>query len=216
VYFYHQESRMKRFFERVKTQGEAPQIASFSNMMTFYSLLFFLLAIPFVLIVALVWLTGVIGFSTWIFAGLGVIAAFVCWRIYRRWQILKARLAAQGSEVGDIVKEATRSGKDIEVSLLNGLMTFRYQGKRHPAPLQLAAPHLALAAPEGLDVETVEALNISDALSEPGRLRQELEGFLRLRESGVISSEEFEAIKSRLMERFTEKSTMPEFNQAGG
>ena len=43
---------MKKFFERVRTQGEAPQIASFSNMMTFYSLLFFLMAIPFVLIVA--------------------------------------------------------------------------------------------------------------------------------------------------------------------
>jgi hypothetical protein len=207
---------MKRFFERVKTQGEAPQIASFSNMMTFYSLLFFLVSIPFVLIVALVWLTGVIGFSAWIFAGLGVIAAFVGWRVYRRWRIFKARLAAQGSEVGDIVKEATKSGKDIEVSLLNGLMTFRYGGNRHPGPLQLAAPHLALAAPEGLDVETVEAVSISDALSEPGRLRQELEGFLRLRDSGVISSEEFEAIKSRLMEKFTEKSALPEFNQAGG
>ena len=207
---------MKRFFERVKTQGEAPQIASFSNMMTFYSLLFFLLAIPFVLIVALVWLTGVIGFSTWIFAGMGVIAVFIGWRVYRRWQKLKAHLAAQSSEVGDIVKEATRSGKDIEVTLLNGLLTFRYQGKRHPSSLQLAAPHLALAAPEGLDVETVEAVSISDALSEPGRLRLELEGFLRLRDSGVISSEEFEAIKSRLMERFTEKPPLPEFNQAGG
>jgi hypothetical protein len=207
---------MKRFFERVKTQGEAPQIASFSNMMTFYSLLFFLMAIPFVLIVALVWLTGVIGFSAWIFAGLGIIAAFLCWKIYRRWQKLKAHLAAQSSEVGDIVKEATRSGKDIEVTLLNGLLTFRYQGKRHPAPLQLAAPHLALAAPDGLVVETVEAVSIGDALSEPGRLRQELEGFLRLRDSGVISAEEFDAIKSRLMERFAEKSSLPEFNQAGG
>jgi hypothetical protein len=207
---------MKRFFERVKTQGEAPQIASFSNMMTFYSLLFFLLAIPFVLIVALVWLTGVIGFSTWIFAGMGVIAAFIGWRVYRAWQKLKARMAAQSSEVGDIVKEATKSGKDIEVTLLNGLLTFRYQGKRHPSPLQLAAPHLALAAPEGLDVETVEVVSIGDALSEPGRLRLELEGFVRLRDSGVISSEEFEAIKSRLMERFNEKTPLPEFNQAGG
>lgn len=207
---------MKRFFERVKTQGEAPQIASFSNMMTFYSLLFFLLAIPFVLIVALVWLTGVIGFSTWIFAGMAVIAAFIGWRVYRAWQKLKARLAAQSSEVGDIVKEATKSGKDIEVTLLNGLLTFRYQGKHHPSPLQLAAPHMALAAPEGFDVETVEAVSIGDALSEPGRLRLELEGFLRLRDSGVISSEEFEAIKSRLMERFNEKTPLPEFNQAGG
>jgi hypothetical protein len=185
-------------------------------MTTFYSLLFFLVSIPFILIVALVWLTGVIGFSAWIFAGLGIIAAFVGWRIYRRWQKLKARLAAQGSEVGDIVKEATRTGKDIEVSLLNGFMTFRYGGNRHPGPLQLAAPHLALAAPEGMDVETVEAVSINDAISEPGRLRQELEGFLRLRDSGVISSEEFEAIKNRLMEKFTEKSALPEFNQAGG
>jgi hypothetical protein len=207
---------MKKFFERVKTQGEAPQIASFANMMTFYSLLFFLLAIPFVLIVSLVWLTGVIGFSSWIIAALGVIGLFVSWRVYRRLQKFKARLATHSSEVGDIVKEATKSGKDIEVSLLNGLLTFRYQGKRHPGPLQLTAPRLALAAPEDLEAETVEAMTISDSWSEPGRLRQELEGFLRLRDSGVISSEEFEAIKSRLMERFTEKTPLPEFNQAGG
>jgi hypothetical protein len=185
-------------------------------MMTFYSLLFFLMAIPFVLIVALVWLTGVIGFSTWIIAALGVIGVFVSWRIYRRLQKFKARLATHGSEVGDIVKEATKSGKDIEVSLLNGLLTFRYQGKRQPGQLQLTAPPLALAAPEDLEAETVEALSITDSLSEPGRLRQELEGFLRLRDSGVISPDEFEAIKTRLMERFTEKAPLPEFNQASG
>jgi hypothetical protein len=207
---------MKKFFERVKTQGEAPQIASFSNMMTFYSLLFFLMAIPFVLIVALVWLTGVIGFSTWIIAALGVIGLFVSWRIYRRLQKFKARLATHGSEVGDIVKEATKSGKDIEVSLLNGLLTFRYQGKRQPGHLQLTAPPLALAAPEDLEAETLEAMSITDSLSEPGRLRQELAGFLRLRDSGVISPDEFEAIKTRLMERFTEKAPLPEFNQASG
>lgn len=205
---------MKKFFERVKTQGEAPQIASFSNMMTFYSLLFFLMAIPFVLIVGLVWLTGVIGFSTWIIAALGVIGVFISWRIYRRLQKFKARMATHGSEVGDIVKEATKSGKDIEVSLLNGLLTFRYHGKRQPGPLQLAAPPLALAAPEDQEAETVEAMSITDSLSEPVRLRQELEGFLRLRDSGVISSDEFEAIKSRLMERFAEKTPLPEFNQA--
>ena len=206
---------MKRFFERVSTKGETPQIASFSNMMTFYSLLFFLLTIPFVLIVALVWLTGVIGFSAWIIAALTAIAGFMAWRLYRSWQKLKSRLAAQSSEVGDIVKEATKSGKDIEVTLLNGLLTFRYQGKRYLAPLQLDAPPLALEAPPGLEVETVEAVSINDALSEPGRLRQELEGFLRLRDSGVISPEEFEAIKCRLMERFSEKSPLAEFNQAG-
>ncbi len=204
---------MKKFFERVSTKGEAPQIASFSNMMTFYSLLFVLLAIPFVLIVALVWLTGVIGFSTYIFLFLGALAALVGWRVYRRWRVFKARLAAQGAEMSDIVKEATRTGKDVEVSVMNGLLTFRYHGRRGNAPLVLAAPPLALEAP-GEVVIGAEAGN-GDAW-QASRLRQELEGFLRLRDSGVISQEEFEAIKNRLMAKFADPEPAVELTQAAG
>lgn len=206
---------MKKFFERVSTKGEAPQIASFGNMMTFYSLLFVLLAIPFVLIVALVWLTGVIGFSTYIFVFLGAVAALVSWRVYRRWRLFKAKLAAQGAEMGDIVKEAARQGKDVEVSLMNGLLTFRYQGKRYDAPLALGTAPLALAAPVDLDAAMAAGGNGED-WQEPSRLRQELEGFVRLREAGVISAEEFEAIKSRLMAKFADPGPLPEFGQTGG
>jgi len=200
---------MKKFFERVSTKGEAPQIASFANMMTFYSLLFVLLAIPFILIVSLVWLTGVIGFSTYIFIFLGAVAGLISWRVYRRWQQFKAKLAAQGAEMGDIVKEAARSGKDVEVSVMNGLLTFRYQGRRQPRPLGLAAPPLALAAPTDL-----AAVEYGQEWQEPGRLRQELEGFIRLRDAGVISPEEFEAIKTRLMAKFIEQEPVAEFGQA--
>jgi hypothetical protein len=200
---------MKKFFERVSTKGEAPQIASFSNMMTFYSLLFVLVAIPFLLIVSLVWLTGVIGFSTYIFLFLGAVAGLIGWRVYRRWQQFKARLAAQGAEMGDIVKEAARSGKDVEVSVMNGLLTFRYHGRRQPPPLSLAAPTLALAAPAELEGAAYEP-----TWQEPSRLRQELEGFSRLRDAGVISPEEFEAIKTRLMAKFTEQEPLAEFGQA--
>ncbi|AEB08028.1 SHOCT domain-containing protein [Desulfobacca acetoxidans] len=207
---------MKRFFERVKTQGEAPPIASFGNMMTFYSLLFFLLAIPFVLIVGLVWITGVIGFSAWITAAFLGLAGFFSWRIYRCWQKLKSRLAAQSSEVSDIVKEAAKSGKDIEVTLLNGLLSFRYQGGRYPAPLQLGAPPLALEGPANLDLEAMAAVAVEESLGSPGKLRQEIEGFLRLRDSGVISPEEFETIKGRLLQRFAERSPVPELDQPAG
>lgn len=205
---------MKKFFERVKTKGEAPQIASFSNMMTFYSLLFVLIAIPFVLIVSLVWLTGVIGFSTYIFVFLGLLAAFVGWRVYRRWHIFKAKLAAQGAEMGDIVKEATRSGKDVEISVMNGLLTFRYHGRRQAPPLALAASPLALEAPVGLEQTEAMAAEYGEDWQEPSRLRRELEGFMRLRDAGVISPEEFEAIKSRLMAKFGEQT--PPLGQATG
>ncbi len=198
---------MKKYFERVKTKGEAPQIASFSNMMTFYSLLFVLIAIPFLLIVSLVWLTGVIGFSTYIFVFLGLLAAFIGWRVYRRWHIFKAKLAAQGAEMGDIVKEATRSGKDVEISVMNGLLTFRYHGRRQAPPLALAASPLALEAPAGLEQRDIMAGEYGEDWQEPSRLRRELEGFMRLRDAGVISPEEFEAIKSRLMAKFAEETT---------
>lgn len=192
---------MRKFFERVKTQGEAPQIASFSNLVTFYSLLFFLLTIPFILIVGLVWITGVVGFSPYIIAGVALLGVFFCWRLYRKWQKIKARMAAQGSEFRDFMAAAARSGKDIEVNLLNGLVTFRYQGRQLPLQ-QLPSPVLALAPPEEMVIDTVEAVRVEETLSNPDRLRRELEEFSRLRDAGVISPEEFEAIKNRLVARF--------------
>lgn len=190
---------MRKYFEKVSTKGEAPQIASFGNMMTFYSLLFFLIAIPFILIIALVWLTGVIGFSTWIIAGTVVLGGFVCWRLYRQWGKLKAKLAAQGADVKDMVREATQSGQDVEVSLLNGLLTFRYHGNQYPGP-PLALP--ATTAPLALEApgESGEYAPV-----DPGKLLQELEGFIRLRDAGAISPEEFDAIKSRLLGSIVEE-----------
>lgn len=206
---------MKKFFERVSTKGEAPQIASFANLLTFYSLLFFLLMIPFILIVGLVWITGVVGFSPYIIAGVVALGGLFCWRLYRKWQKIKARMAAQGSEFRDFMQEAARTGKDIEVNLLNGLVTFRYQGQRQPWR-QLPAPPLALAAPDNPVIETVEAVRVDDFLSEPDRLRRELEEFSRLRDAGVITPEEFEAIKSRLVTRFTTPLAPAEVTAAAG
>lgn len=189
---------MRKYFEKVSTKGAAPQIASFGNMMTFYSLLFFLIAIPFILIIALVWLTGVIGFSTWIIAGTAVLGGLLFWRLYRQWGKIKAKLAAQGADVKDMVREATKTGQDVEVSLLNGLLTFRYHGNQYPGP-PLALP--ATTAPLAL-----EAPGASEeyAPTDPGKLLQELEGFIRLRDAGAISPEEFDAIKSRLLGRIVE------------
>ncbi len=199
---------MKRYFQRVKTQGEAPQISSFGNLMTFYSLLFFLLTIPFLLIIALVWLTGVLGFSAWIIAGFVILMGLVCWRIYRQWGKIKARMAAHGAEVKDIVKDATKTGKDVEVSLMNGLLTFRYGGQRYVVPPALTAPGgvpLALEAPDNLEADAVMDVKIVEpAIHDPSVLRQELEGFIRLRDSGVISEAEFDTIKNRLLENFAE------------
>ncbi|MFP3867543.1 MAG: hypothetical protein ACLFUU_05165 [Desulfobacteraceae bacterium] len=199
---------MGKFFSRVSTKGEAPQIGSFSNMMNFYSLLLFLIAIPFILIVALVWLTGILGFSTWIIAGLAVLMALGFWRLYRKWGQIKAKMAAQGSEFKDIVAEAAKDGKDVEVSLLNGLLTFRYHGNRYPTPVALpyrSSEPLALEAPSSVAIDASTLPDDGAALAL-GQLRRELEGYIRLRDSGVISCEEFDQIRNRLMDSLNDNS----------
>ncbi len=194
---------MGKFFSRFKTKEPDPTGASWGNISSFYSLLLFLIAIPFVLIVALVWLTGILGFSAWIFAGFAVLLGYAVYRTWKGWGSFKQKLAAQGGEFQDLVREATKSGKDVEISLLNGVLTLKYRGQGNwpealPPPLRREL--LALAPPE--PPEPAEAQAAAVPLT-PERMRTELEGFLRLKDEGVITPEEFDRIKAGLMERLS-------------
>lgn len=192
---------MGKFFSRFKTESPDGSVSSWGNLANFYSLLIFLITIPFILIVALVWLTGVLGFSAWIFGGFAALCAWIVWRIYRRWGILKAKMAAQGGDFQDLMREATKNGKDVEISLMNGVVTLRYHGADRLAtglPPSRVQP-LALAPPRALDDEMPEGRS---ALA-PERFREELEEFVKLRDSGVISTEEFDRIKASLLQRIS-------------
>jgi hypothetical protein len=191
---------MGKFFSRFKAKEPDPTGASWGNITSFYGLLIFLITIPFVLIVALVWLTGILGFNAYIFAGFVVLILFAVWRAYRGWGRFKARMAAQGSEFQDMVREATASGKDVEISLLSGALTLRYKGRGDwPDALPQGRAPLALEGPTHLQAEPVEA---TPALS-PDRIREELAEFSRLRDEGVITTEEFDRIKTGLLGRIS-------------
>ena len=141
---------MGKFFSRFKKDPVDPAVSSLGNLANFYSLLIFLIAIPFILIIALVWLTGILGFNAYIFAGFACLCAYIVWRLYRRWGIIKAKMAAQTGDFQDLMREATKSGKDVEISLMNGIFTLRYTGAHRltqaslpagrPQPLALAGP----------------------------------------------------------------------------
>jgi hypothetical protein len=192
---------MGKFFSRFKKDPPDPAISSLGNLANFYSLLIFLIAIPFILIIALVWLTGVLGFSAWIFAGFAGLCAYIVWRLSRRWKDLKARMADQTGDFQDLMREATQSGKDVEISLMNGVFTLRYTGAhRLTQALPAGGPQpLALAAPGDLGAEAADP----HAWLPPERLREELAEFIRLRDEGVISPEEFDRIKASLLQRIS-------------
>ena len=192
---------MGKFFSRFKKDPPDPAVSSLGNLANFYSLLIFLIAIPFILIIALVWLTGILGFSAWIFAGFAGLCAYIVWRLFRRWNDLKAKMAAQTGDFHDLMREATKSGKDVELSLMNGVVTLRYTGAHRLAqalPAGSGQP-LALAAPEAMEGEAAGP----HSWLPPERLREELEEFTRLRDEGVISPEEFDRIKASLLQRMS-------------
>ena len=189
---------MGKFFSRFKADSADPSVSSLGNLANFYSLLLFLIAIPFVLIVLLVWLTSFLGFTVWLFAGFAAICAWIGWRLYRRWGGFKAKMASQGSEFHDLMREAAKSGKNVEIALLNGMFTLRYQGQDGlPTSLPGRPPTLALAAPPTLEAEDMLPF------LPPERFREELEGFIRLRDDGVISPEEFDRLKASLLQRIS-------------
>jgi hypothetical protein len=192
---------MGKFFSRYKAKSypQEPDVSTWGNLANFYSLLIFLIAIPLVLIVVLVWLTQFLGMTPWLFAGFFAICGFIGWRIYRKWGNIKAKMAAQGSQFHDLMQEAAKSGKNVEISLLNGTFTLRYSGQEQMGPAVLTGrpQPLALEGPLTLEADAVEVLpNLP-----PERLREELEGFVRLRDDGVISPEEFDRLKASLLQR---------------
>jgi hypothetical protein len=193
---------MGKFFSRFKKDPVDASVSSLGNMTNFYSLLIFLIAIPFVLIIALVWVTGILGFNAYIFAGFACLLAYIVWRLYRRWGIIKAKMAAQTGDFQDLMREATQSGKDVEISLMNGVFTLRYSGAHSltQASLPGGRPQpLALAGPLTLEGEAADP----HAWLPPERLREELEEFIKLRDEGVISPEEFDRIKASLLQRMS-------------
>ena len=193
---------MGKFFSRFKKDPVDASVSSLGNMTNFYSLLIFLIAIPFVLIIALVWVTGILGFNAYIFAGFACLLAYIVWRLYRRWGIIKAKMAAQTGGFQDLMREATQSGKDVEISLMNGAFTLRYSGAHSLTQASLPAGRpqpLALAGPLTLECEAADL----HAWLPPERLREELEEFIKLRDEGVISPEEFDRIKASLLQRMS-------------
>ena len=136
---------MGKFFSRFKKDSVDASVSSLGNMANFYSLLIFLIAIPFVLIIALVWVTGILGFNAYIFGGFACLLAYIVWRLYRRWGIIKSKMAAQTGDFQDMMREATaerqgRGNLPDERDFYPALHRRPPPGPGHPPRRQAPAP----------------------------------------------------------------------------
>lgn len=141
----------------------------------------YLILILHVLLIAAVGLLviffrGVVNYMLWIFLGFILMILVSGYLFYRR-------MKHRGRQLQDTLKTPAFDGRAVEISLLGGLASFRIGESKSPPALTL----------EG--TESIPQLEDAESM----RLRK-LSELAKLYENGLISDEEFNTIKNRIMD----------------
>ena len=140
----------------------------------------YLILILHVLLIAfmgllVVFFGGIVSYMLWIFLGFAVVIVASGYYFYRR-------MKRQGKELKDIVNSPAFNGRSVEISFLGGLASFRIGGNdQRPA----------------LNTDHIESAR---QLEDPESMRiRKLSELVKLYENELISTEEFNTLKSRII-----------------
>ena len=157
--------------DRFKT---GPKTGLMGGVMIAYFILILHVVLIALIGLVVIFLGGVAGYLLWIVIGGTLLISGSAFWFYRR-------MKKQGRELRDTLNSDIFQGKAVEVSLLDGLVTFRVGGRQSSQTLiEATAQPLQLEAPE------------SDPLQKLSELAQ-------MYDKGLISREEFERYKQALM-----------------
>jgi hypothetical protein len=140
----------------------------------------YLILILHVLLIAamgllVVFFGGIINYMLWIFLGFAVVIVASGYYFYRR-------MKRQGKQLKDILNSPAFNGRSVEISFLGGLASFRIGG--NPQQPALNTDHIESAR----QLEDPESIRI-----------RKLSELVKLYENELISAEEFNTLKSRII-----------------
>ena len=141
----------------------------------------YLILILHVLLIAamgllVVFFGGIINYMLWIFLGFSVVIVASGYYIYRR-------MKRQGKQLKDTLNSPAFNGRSVEISFLGGLASFRIGGN---------------AQQPALNTDHIESAR---QLEDPENMRiRQLSELVKLYENELISVEEFNTLKSRIID----------------
>lgn len=159
----------------MKNQENKDDQGLFKGVTTAYVILILHVVLIAAVGMLVVFFSGIINYMLWIFIGFLVVIIASGYYFYRR-------LKRQGQQLNDTLNSPIFNGRSVEVNFLGGLASFRIGGS---------------AQPPALDTNQIEPPR---QLEGPETMRiRKLSELVKLYENEMISVEEFNALKSRII-----------------
>lgn len=166
------------------------QLDILSNLGMFYLIIIGLFAIPLCAAFVVVIINGVMDLKHLIM-GIAIPAMIIIFLLAVRFaRKLFLRLRSDGMSTYNDAARSMNRGEPVQISLLNGLVTFSYGRDRHAGALPYhAGPDNPLLLPEQPSASLPQSVDIVSGLKD----------LAELKDQGIIDEAEFKTLKARLI-----------------
>ena len=170
------------------------------SLSMYYGFMLLLISIPVILLFVVLFIRAVFDYRFYIFSGGLILAGLGIFFLYRYRKRFKKKIFDESGEFMEAVRSAAAEGQTVQISILGGLMNVTYSGgngNANPALGWEGGAAKALPAPDSIGRKN--GTHASDTIDLGFSLSRELESLHRLKEQGVLSEEEYESAKQRLL-----------------
>ncbi len=173
-----------------KKESYIKQADIMSNLGLFYIILIAFFTVPLLGAFVVVLIKGIVDLKHVIVVGGGLLLIIALYALIRFLIKLFRKTRQDGFMTTREMKEKAGRGEPVQLSVFNGLLTFTYGGRGYISPLLPAQESQGiLALPSG----------ITEKQNQPRDLVTRLTELSDLRDQGVITEDEFQIIKKRLI-----------------
>ncbi len=169
----------------------------------FYLILIALTGIPLLVVLVVFLIRTIMDFRVWIILGTLITLVGLALLIFRHRKRIGRRIDEEKQDVMEVIRAAAQEGHDVNISFMHGLVRIDYKGdagKTRWLEAPSDGPKKALPMPTG---HAVHQTPIIDSMSsgdvERTSITEELERLNGLFLRGIVTREEFDELKARLL-----------------
>ncbi|MDM8524620.1 SHOCT domain-containing protein [Desulfococcaceae bacterium HSG8] len=162
------------------------QVYIMSNLGIFYIIIVGFFAVPLLGAFVVVLIKGVVDLRYFIIIGGVLLSVIALYALIKFLQRMFRKIRQDGFAANQEIKEKMGQGEPVQISVFNGLLTLNYGGRQHTNALPFQE-NPALPNP------------MTEKQQQPSDLVTQIRGLADLREKGVITEDEFQKIKAKLI-----------------
>jgi uncharacterized membrane protein YuzA (DUF378 family) len=172
------------------------------NLAAFYLILLAMISIPFLVLVAILFIRTFMDYYIWILVGIAAVLTVTLFFLIRHRKQIRKQFEQEKKDLMQIIRTAAREGHDVNISFLRGLISLDYLGSKNDGRLlggskrgQIKALPLTSSHTEPNEVVTEDR----PQMRTPS-VGSELEKLSGLFEKGLLTEAEYQELKEHVIE----------------